>query len=141
MSNKEVKAQKILLGKGLDDLPFWASQKDVEAVLGKAEETDKFDMKGEESIAWHYWDLGISLNFDESLDFNLSSIDVASPEVLLFDKRVIGMPIDEVKIFLADKKLGEPEEEVQRGLIYPDANLSLWFNGGDLEEVQWGVVE
>ncbi len=141
MSKKEVKAQKVLLGKGLDDLPFGASQEDVEAVLGKAEETDEFDMKGEKSIAWHFWEFDISLNFDESLDFTLSSIDVASPEVLLFDKRIMGMPIDEVKRFLADKKLGDPEEEIQRGLIYPDANLSLWFNGGDLEEVQWGVID
>ncbi len=141
MSKKEVKAQRILLGKGLDDLPFGASQEEVEAVLGKAEESDELDMKGEKSIAWHYWEMGISVNFDESLDYKLSSIDVASPEVLLFEKPVIGMPIDEVKSFLADKKLGEPEEEVQRGLIYEDANLSLWFNGGDLEEIQWGVIE
>lgn len=141
MSKKEVKAQKILLGKGLDDLPFGASQEEVEAVLGKAEETDELDMKGEKSIAWHYWELGISANFDESLDYNLSSLDVASPEVLLFEKRVIGMPIDEVKKFLADKKIGEPVDEVQRGLIYHDANLSLWFNGGDLEEIQWGVID
>ena len=73
--------QKIILGKGLEDLPFGASQGGVEAVLGKPEEVDEMDLKGEQSVAWHYWELGISLNFDESLDFKLSSIDVASPEV------------------------------------------------------------
>lgn len=135
------KAQRIVLGKGLDDLPFGATQEQVEAVLGKPEETDELDLKGEKSIAWHFWELGISVNFDESQDFRLSSIDVASPEVLLFDEPLIGKTEAEVKAFLADKKIGEPEPEVQRGLNYNDANLSLWFNGGELEEIQWGIIE
>ncbi len=135
------KVQTILLGKGLDDLPFGASQADVEAVLGKAEETDELDMRGEKSIAWHYWELGISLNFDEGQEFRLSSIDVAAPEVEIFGEALIGRSREDVKEFLAKQNIGESVDEVQRGLIYPDANLSLWFNGGDLEEIQWGVIE
>lgn len=134
-----IKVQRILLGKGLDDLPFGASQDQVEAVLGKPEETDELDMRGEKSIAWHYWDMGLSLNFDESQDFRLSSMDVASPEVELFGEAMIGKSREWVKKFLDKQGIGESEDEVQRGLIYPDANLSLWFNGGDLEEIQWGV--
>ena len=135
------KIQRIQLGQGLDDLPFGASQKEVEAVLGKPEETDEMDLKGEKSIAWHYWEMGISLNFDEEQKMNLSSIDVASPEVLLFDKRVIGMSRKDVKKFLGTKNIGESEDEVQRGLLYPQVNLSLWFNGETLEEIQWGVLK
>ncbi len=135
------KIQRILIGKGLDDLPFGATKEEVKSVLGKPAETDEINMKGERSEAWHFWDLGISVNFDESQDFRLSSIDVASPEVLLYDKPMIGKSIAEVKEFLADKKIGEPVDEIQRGLIYEDANLSLWFNGGALEEIQWGVIE
>ena len=135
------KVQTILLGKGLDDLPFGAIQADVEAVLGKAEETDELDMRGEKSIAWHYWELGISLNFDEGQEFRLSSIDVAAPEVEIFGEALIGRSREDVKEFLAKQNIGESVDEVQRGLIYPDANLSLWFNGGDLEEIQWGVIE
>jgi hypothetical protein len=133
--------QRILLGKGLDDLPFGASQCEVEAILGKAEETDELDMHGEKSVAWHYWNIGLSLNFDESLDYRLSSIDIAAPEVELFGEALIGKNREYVKKFLDQQNIGESENEVQRGLIYPDANLSLWFNGGDLEEIQWGVIE
>ena len=136
-----MKVQRVLLGKGLDDLPFGASQEEVEAVLGKAEETDELDMRGEKSIAWHYWEIGISLNFDEGQEFRLSSIDVAAPEVELFGEALMGRSRECVKQFLDDQDIGESEDEVQRGLIYPDANLSLWFNGGDLEEIQWGVIE
>jgi len=135
------KVQRILLGKGLDDLPFGASQGDVEAVLGKAEEKDELDMRGEKSVAWHYWDLGISVNFDEGQEYRLSSIDVAAPEVEIFGEALIGRSREDVKKFLDQKDIGVSEDEVQRGLIYPDANLSLWFNGGDLVEIQWGVIE
>jgi hypothetical protein len=135
------KVQRILLGKGLDDLPFGASQGDVEAVLGKAEETDEFDMRGEKSLAWHYWNVGISVNFDEKQQYRLSSIDVAAPEVKLFGEALIGKSREDVKNFLDQQDIGVSVDEVQRGLIYPDANLSLWFNGGDLEEIQWGVIE
>ena len=135
------KVQRILLGKGLDDLPFGASQGDVEAVLGKAEETDEFDMRGEKSLAWHYWNVGISVNFDEKQQYRLSSIDVAAPEVKLFGEVLIGKSREDVKNFLDQQYIGVSVDEVQRGLIYPDANLSLWFNGGDLEEIQWGVIE
>ncbi len=135
------KVQRILLGKGLDDLPFGASQGDVEAVLGKAEEEDELDMRGEKSVAWHYWNVGISVNFDEGQEYRLSSIDVAAPEVELFGEALIGRSREDVKKFLDQQDIGVSEDEVQRGLIYPDANLSLWFNGGDLEEIQWGVIE
>ncbi len=133
------KVQQILLGKGLDDLPFGASQDQVEAAIGKAEEKDEFDMRGEKSIVWHYWYMGLSLNFDESQDYRLSSMDVASPEVELFGVAMIGKSREWVKEFLDKQDIGESEDEVQRGLLYPDANLSLWFNGGALEEIQWGV--
>ncbi len=135
------KVQRILLGKGLDDLPFGASQGDVEAVLGEAEEKDELDMRGEKSVAWHYWDVGISVNFDEGQQYRLSSIDVAAPEVELFGEALIGRSREDVKKFLDQQEIGVSEDEVQRGLIYPDANLSLWFNGGDLVEIQWGVIE
>lgn len=143
----ERKVQRVLLGKGLDDLPFGASQDEVEAVLGKAEETDELIMRGapgerdEKSVAWHYWELGISVNFDEGHQYRLSSLDVAAPEVELFGEALIGRSREEVKEFLDQQGIGDSEDEVQRGLIYADANLSLWFNGGDLEEIQWGVID
>ncbi len=130
-----------MLGKGLDDLPFGASQDEVEAVLGKAEETDELDMKGERSVAWHYWEIGLSLNFDEGQGYRLSSIDVAAPEVEIFGEALMGKSREYVKGFFDGQDIGDSEDEVQRGLIYPEANLSLWFNGGDLEEIQWGVIE
>lgn len=134
------KPQNILLGKGLDDLPFGATRKEVKKVLGEPEETDEVDLVDEKSIAWHYWDLGISLNFDESEGYVLCTIEVASPEVRLFGEPLIGKSRDEVKRFLDQQQIGKSEDEVHNGLVYPDVSLSLWFNGGDLSEIQWGKV-
>lgn len=135
------KVQRILLGKGLDDLPFGATREEVEEVLGKPEETDEVDLGDETSVAWHYWDLGLSLNFDESKGYALNTIEVASPEVLLFDRVLIGTKRDEVKAFLDTKEIGESIDEVHDGLAYEDAGLNLWFNGGELAEIQWGLIE
>lgn len=134
------KAQKILLGKGLDDLPFGISQEQVKDVLGEPEEKDEIDLGDEMSIAWHYWDMGISLNFDESHNYGLTSIDVASPEITLFGEQLIGKTRDEVKAFLDTQKIGESVDEVHNGLVYPDVELSLWFSGGELAEIQWAVL-
>ena len=134
------KSQKIMLGKGLEDLPFGATREEVEAVLGKPEEVDEVDLGDEISIAWHYWDLGLSLNFDESEGYALCTIEVASPEVTLFDKKIIGMKREEVKDFLDSQAIGQSKDETSRGLAYEDVELTLWFNGGEVSEVQWSKM-
>ena len=68
------KAQHIMLGKGLADLPFGATRDEVSAIFGEPEEVDQIDLGDEESIAWHYWNLGISLNFDESENYQLCTM-------------------------------------------------------------------
>lgn len=133
-------SQKIMLGKGLEDLPFGATREEVEAVLGKPEEVDEVDLGDELSIAWHYWDLGLSLNFDESEAYTLCTLEVASPEVTLFEKKVIGMKRDEVKDFLDSQAIGQSKDETSRGLAYEDVELTLWFNGGEVSEVQWSKM-
>ena len=134
------KSQHIMLGKGLADLPFGATREEVEAVLGKPEEMDEVDLGDEMSIAWHYWDLGISLNFDESDGYALCTIEVASPEVTLFDKKIIGMTRPEAKEFLDSQAIGQSKDETSRGLAYEDVELTLWFNGNEVCEVQWSKM-
>lgn len=134
------KGQKILLGKGLEDLPFGVSRDEVKGLFGEPEEYDEIDLGDEKSIAWHYWDLGISLNFDESEDYALCTIEVASEDVSLFGKQLIGMKRSEIKEFLDDQKIGHSIDEVHNGLAYPDVELNLWFNGGECAEIQWSKM-
>ncbi len=134
------KAQNIRIGKGLDDLPFGATKEEVCSILGEPEEKDEIDLGDEISEAWHYWKLGLSVNFDEHSDFTLCSIEVASPEILLFDIPVIGMPRAMVIEFMANKAAGKPVNEAAGGLSYPEIGLDFWFNGNDLAEVQWGKL-
>ncbi|MGJ8671895.1 hypothetical protein [Rubritalea sp.] len=134
------KAQQIMLGKGLADLPFGATRSEVEAVLNVPDERDEVDLGDEISEAWHYWDLGISLNFDESEDFQLTTIEVASPEVTLLGKKVIGMKREEAQAFLDTQKIGPSKVEASRGLAYEDVELTLWFNGGECAEIQFSKM-
>ncbi|WP_018969316.1 hypothetical protein [Rubritalea marina] len=133
--------QKILPGKGLADLPFGATRDEVLKVLGEPDEKDSVDLGDEESIAWHYWDLGISLNFDESASYALCTIEVASPEVTLFGQKLIGKTKDEAISFLDLQKIGKHVPETSRGIAYPDVELTLWFNGGEVAEIQWSVMD
>lgn len=133
-------AQHIMLGKGLADLPFGATRSEVEAVLGAADERDEVDLGDEISEAWHYWDLGISLNFDESENFQLTTIEVASPEVTLFGKNIIGLSHEEAKAFLDTQSIGSSRPETHRGLAYEDVELTLWFNGGECAEIQFSKM-
>lgn len=133
-------AQNIRIGKGLDDLPFGATKKQVLGIFGEPEEKDKIDLGDEISEAWHYWKLGLSMNFDENSDYKLCSIEVASPEVLLFDIPIIGMPRQMVKDFMSDKAAGNPVDEPAGGLSYPEISIDFWFNGDDVAEVQWGKI-
>lgn len=129
-----------MLGKGLADLPFGATRDEVQAIFGEPDEVDSIDLGDEESIAWHFWNLGISLNFDESENFMLCTIEVASPEVELFGKKLIGMKRNEVKEFLDTQGIGEGKDETSRGIAYETVELSLWFNGGELAEIQWSKM-
>ena len=129
-----------MLGKGLADLPFGATRDEVQAIFGEPNEVDSLDLGDEESIAWHFWDVGISLNFDESENFQLCTIEVASPEVELFGKKLIGLKRDEVKAFLDTQGIGVGKDETDRGIAYESVELSLWFNGGELAEIQWSKM-
>ena len=134
------KPQHIMVGKGLADLPFGATKDEVEAVLGAPEERDEVDLGDETSETWHYWDLGISLNFDESENFLLTTIEVASPEVTLFGEKLIGVTKAEAQEFLDTQKIGAGKPETSRGLAYEDVELTLWFNGGECAEIQFSKI-
>ncbi len=133
--------QKIILGKGLADLPFGATRDEVLKVLGEPEEKDSVDLGDEESIAWHYWDLGLSLNFDESAAYGLCTIEVGSPEVTLFGEKLIGKSKVDALAFLDQQKIGKHVPETSRGISYPDVELTLWFNGGEVAELQWSAMD
>lgn len=139
----------ISLGQGLGSLKFGSSREETQAILGKPSEKDMFslsDDEGDDSEAWHYDTLDISLSFDEENDWKLTSIAISSPEYTLNGMSLIGKTKDEVLNALEDQDWGEIEEDEEIAADNPDScllyldevTLSLWFDQDILTELQWG---
>lgn len=146
--NNDIK--EIHLGKGLGKLVFDSTREQVQKILGKASEIERYslsEMKGDETEAWHYDELSLSLSFDEENNWLLSSIAISSEEFLLDGKPLIGRKKQEVLAEFKSKGYGEPEEdeEISREdpesslYIVEDSGISLWFEGDELTEAQLSV--
>lgn len=139
----------ISLGQGLGDLKFGSSREQTIAILGQPSEKDMFslsDEEGDDSEAWHYDTLDISLSFDEENDWKLTSIAISSPDYTLNGMSLIGKTKEEVLAELEKNDWGEIEEDEEIAEDNPDAcllyldevTLSLWFDEDILTELQWG---
>ncbi len=93
---------------GIDKLIFGMLQKDVEALYGKPEKTYKDD---EENIIFQYNKQKMRLTFYKDEGFKLGYIVASSPELILFDKKVIARPVSELQKELGQKGLAKWERE------------------------------
>ena len=69
----------IYVGKGIGQLTFGNTQEQVLAVLGEPAEREKYslsELDNDDTEAWHYDDLDLSLSFDQESDWQLSSIAI-----------------------------------------------------------------
>lgn len=143
--------KEIYIGRGLGNMLFGLNRDQVTAILGKPTDKDTYELSEDdedESEAWHYDDLDISLSFDEINDWKLSSIAVSSDEYTLEGKPMIGRKKEDVLNDDMVKAWGENEEdeEIREDdpdhclLHFEDVNLSLWFDKDVLTEMQWGPL-
>jgi hypothetical protein len=139
----------IKLGKGLDKLKFGMTRDEVKAAIGEPNEVENYNPLEEdegESEAWHYDELELSASFDEEDDFRLTSLAVSSAEYLFEGVNLIGLSQEEVMQQVELMDLGEVELEavaeddsLQQSVgSIAEASLNLWFEDGQLSEIQWG---
>ena len=144
------KAEKnIYPGKGLGDMKFGMTPEQVDAILGKPSEieTGDFGVPNEEAedffITWHYDEDEISMEF-EKIDevFRLVILSVTSEEFIYNGKTLIGKTWTDLKPHLSDLHLTKDESEEDNSFVlFSDLlNISLWFEGDTLTEVQWTQV-
>lgn len=79
---------------GIDKLVFGMFQKDVEEVYGKPDKTSP-DEDGNRILQYNKQKIRLTFYKDE--DFRLGYLITSNPEVLLFDKKIIGRPMAEVQ--------------------------------------------
>ena len=79
---------------GIDKLVFGMLQKDVEEVYGKPDKTSP-DEDGNRILQYNKQKIRLTFYKDE--DFRLGYLITSNPEVLLFDKKIIGRPMAEIQ--------------------------------------------
>ncbi|HRZ32456.1 MAG TPA: hypothetical protein P5188_09120 [Flavobacterium sp.] len=94
---------------GLDQLLFGMNQKDVESLYGKADSVFKDE---DDNQILLYNALKARLTFYQEEDFKLGYIIISNPEIRLFNQKVIGQDLIEVKSILEKKGFTLFEEEV-----------------------------
>lgn len=147
----KVNVKDIKIGEGLGDIVFGNTKDRVKHLLGEPTEIDTFNASGEEdgylTEAWHYDEQEFSLSFDEEDNWKLTTISISSPESLFKGEQIIGKAMDDVLALMNNENLGDNElddlsdEETNQQLVsFLNASLNLWFEDGELSEIQWGVL-
>ncbi len=133
--------------KGLNNLKFGSSKKDVENYFGKPEDTETIEVEEDDlsdAIVWNYDELGFSAFFENDLDDLLTCFDISNDDVTLFDKKVFEM--DKKKIIDLMKKHGfsevesEDEDWGEHRMSFNDAVMDFYFEGNQLVSISWGVM-
>ncbi len=99
---------KIIPKSGYEKLLFGMQQQDVTALYGKPQLV--FEDEDNNSIALYY-DLKVRLTFYEDEDFRLGYLIISHPEAVLYDHKVIGIPITTIVELLKKKGFTNWEKE------------------------------
>ena len=99
---------KINLKNGIDKLLFGMKQNDVIAIYGKPNRNYKDE---DDNLILAYNALKMRLTFYKDEEFKLGYIVASSPDLELFDQKVIGKKIIEVKKELATKGITKYTQE------------------------------
>ncbi len=137
----------IELGKGIGNLKFGITRKQVVALLGEPSEKETIEEDEDmgSSEAWHYDELELSVTFDEDDDWKLSSIAASSSEFTFEGIDLLGLSQEEVMQQIEIMNLGDieteeiigEESEDQQVATIAEVSLNLWFENGKLSEIQW----
>ena len=140
----KIESPELKLGTGVGNLKFGSTLEDVEKQLGEPEEIEESDENDEfEHQAWHYYEDGFSLYFDQEDDYRLSSIETVNPEVSLWGKKLFELSQKQIKELFAEKGISDFDtENLSTGetrLSYEKEMIDLYFEGDKLIAVNFGV--
>ncbi len=130
--------KEILLGKGYDSLKFGMTRAEVEEILGKPDEIDSYansEEEGDNTEAYHYDKIELSVSFDEIDDWKLTSIAVSDSDSDLDGLKLIGVSSSDLLEKIDALALGEYEREDVSSPESPDnevvsfmgATINFWI--------------
>ncbi len=147
----KVNTNEIKIGTGLGDIQFGCTKEKLKYLIGEPDEVDTYNASGEEdgylTESWHYDEYEFSVSFDEEDNWKLTTISTSSPECFFNGNKLVGKEKDEVLQLLEDENLGDNElddmsddKTDQKLVSFLSSSLNLWFENGELSEIQWGVL-
>jgi len=147
--NEDIK--NIIPGEGLGIIKFGMTQDQVVKILGEPNEKEKIVDEmypDEESVAWHYDELEISLGFENIEGWKLLNIALSSPDFEFHKRKLIGM--DREKLMTTLDKLGlteflldessEEDEESQTVIRSNETSVNFFLDNGILSEIMWSPI-
>ena len=142
----------ILIGKGLENVPFGIDQDQLKTILGEPDEIEKspsVDPDEPNSEVWHYDEHEITALFDYyDQAWELVSLATVSEEATLNGVKLVGLSKKEVIKAVQNLSLGKYTNEIlttdetpsESILSFEASGLDLWFEGDHLAEIQWSPI-
>jgi len=127
----------INLKNGIDKLLFGMKQKDVEILYGKPDKQYN-DEDGNEICLYNQQKL--SLTFYEDEAFRLGYIICSHPEATIFDKKIIGKNVEEIKAALPFKSWTKEDFDTTENHFNESNWLILQSEYNDIIRVEIGAI-
>lgn len=123
--------------KGINNLIFGLRQEDVKNILGPPDDIEQIDEDEElTSVIWQYWDLGVTIFFDEMDNTVFSSAEIENPDALIFGKRIFDLSEKEAILLFKENGFSELDIEDhdwgERRISFDDAMIDLYYENGRL---------
>lgn len=125
---------------GIDQLLFGMKQYDVEQLYGKP---DKQFYDDDQNMIWVYNQQKWRLTFYDDEDLRMGYIIVSNPEVTLFDRKVIGEEVADIKTALENHNFKSWEKEdfdLAENHFNEDHWLILQSEFGQVIKVEIGAI-
>ncbi len=141
--------KEIIVGKGYESIRFGMTRSEVEKILGKPDEIDSYASSEEaedNTEAYHYDEIELSVSFDELEDWKLSSIAVSDPDAELEGLKLIGVSSEELLEKVDALALGEyeredvssPESPDNEVISFMNSSINFWLEEDEVTEIQFG---
>ena len=123
--------------KGIDQLLFGMKQKDVIAILGNPDKKFEDD---ENNIIFLYNLNKMRLTFYQDEDFRLGYIITSNSEITLFDKKIIGLNVEQLKNELPFKSWELEEFDATENHFNESNWLTFQSEYGNVIRVELGAI-
>lgn len=141
----------ILIGKGFDEIRFGMTRQEIKKILGEPDEIDEYASSEESednTEAYHYDELELSVSFDEIDDWRLGSIAISDPDSTLDGLKLLGISDEQLLEKVSALDLGEYEREDVSSPESPDhevisfynSSINFWLENGAVTEIQYGPI-